>query len=89
MITLIAKIIHWVFLTYTVLLLARILSSWIPQLARHRLMRLVRFTTEPYLGLFRRFIPPIGGALDISPMVAFFALEIIQKLLMGILNGLL
>ena len=29
---------------------------------------------EPYLAPFRRFIPPIGGMIDISPIVALFAL---------------
>ena len=31
---------------------------------------------DPYLNLFRGIIPPIGGTLDLSPILAFFALNI-------------
>lgn len=39
---------------------------------------------EPWLGIFRRFIPPFGG-LDFSPVVAIIALNVIAQLLIGIL----
>ena len=39
---------------------------------------------EPYLGLFRRIIPPLGG-LDFSPVVAILALNVVANLLIGIL----
>jgi uncharacterized protein YggT (Ycf19 family) len=35
---------------------------------------------EPYLGLFRRFVPPImigAGGLDLSPVLAILVLEIL------------
>lgn len=43
------------------------------------------WATEPYLGLFRRVIPPIGGTLDLSPLLAFFALQLLEKLSMSLL----
>ena len=39
---------------------------------------------EPWLNLFRRFIPPFGG-IDFSPIVALFALELIERLILSIL----
>ncbi|MFM7545546.1 MAG: YggT family protein, partial [Synechococcales cyanobacterium] len=36
--------------------------------------------TDPYLNLFRSLIPPLGG-IDLSPMLAFFALQILQQLI--------
>jgi YggT family protein len=36
----------------------------------------LRDVSEPYLSIFRRFIPPLGP-LDLSPIVAIFALNII------------
>ncbi len=36
----------------------------------------LRDVTEPYLSLFRRFIPPIGP-IDISPIVAILVLQIV------------
>jgi len=87
MVILIARIVHWVFFVFTLLLLARVLGSWIPALAQHRLMRFVRFYTDPYLNIFRRFIPPIGGVMDLSPMVGFFALGILERIVMGVIRG--
>jgi YggT family protein len=81
---LIFKVIHIVFLVYTGFLFVRVVGSWFPRIAQHRLMRFVRFYTDPYLNLFRRLIPPIGGALDLSPLLGFFALEILEKVIMGV-----
>lgn len=38
----------------------------------------------PYLNLFRRYIPPMGG-MDFSPVVAVIALSVIERLVIGIL----
>ena len=38
----------------------------------------IKTVTDPYLDLFRRLIPPIG-MIDISPIVALFALGLIQS----------
>ncbi|NGX39173.1 MAG: hypothetical protein KR126chlam1_00495 [Chlamydiae bacterium] len=86
MIFYIAKIIHWVFLSYTILLFVWIISSWVPRLAYHPLMRFVKFYTEPYLNIFRRLIPPIGGTLDLSPILGFFALKFLERMIMGFLR---
>ncbi|MBE3593493.1 MAG: YggT family protein [Candidatus Carbobacillus altaicus] len=55
---------------YLVLMIIYILSSWIPPLYHSRLMQYVASIVEPYLGIFRRFIPPIG-MIDFSPIIAF------------------
>ncbi len=68
---------------YFILLLVRILGSWIPSLAQTKFMRFVSHYTDPYLNLFRRFIPPIGG-LDFSPIVALIALRLAEKALFWI-----
>jgi uncharacterized protein YggT (Ycf19 family) len=42
---------------------------------------------EPYLGLFRRFLPPImigGGGLDLSPLVAVLVLDVVVSLIQSI-----
>ena len=41
---------------------------------------------EPYLSPFRRLIPPIGGMLDISPIVAIFALQFIAAGLIAVID---
>lgn len=89
MIHLIAKIFHWVFLVYTIFLFVRVVGSWFPRFTYHPVMRFIRFYTDPYLNIFRRVIPPIGGALDLSPMIAFFVLQFLEKIVMSFLSGLL
>lgn len=73
------KIVQAIFWIYTMLLLARIIGSWFPNFSRHKIMRFVAFYTDPYLNLFRKIIPPIGGMLDLSPLIAFFALQLLEK----------
>jgi YggT family protein len=43
-------------------------------------------TVEPYLGIFRRFIPPVGP-LDLSPMVGIVLLFVLQGILVGVIRG--
>jgi YggT family protein len=74
-------LIHSAFLVFTVMLAIRIMGSWIPEFSNHPWMLYIAQFTDPYLNLFRRFIPPIGGMLDLSPMVAFFALQFLESLL--------
>lgn len=75
---LLLQIIHNVFLAYTLLLFVRIFGSWFPDFSQTRIMHFVSFYTDPYLNFFRKFIPPLGF-LDISPIVAIFALQLLEK----------
>ncbi len=46
----------------------------------------LRDVTEPYLGLFRRFIPPIGP-VDVSPIVAILLLQIVGGIIINLIHG--
>ena len=65
----------WVFVTvYTLLIFAYVLSSWIrTPLAVQPVIRFLHDVCDPYLRLFRRVVPPLGP-VDVSPIVAVFAL---------------
>ena len=66
---------------YTLVLLVRVLLSWFPNLDwSNPLLSGVSAITDPYLNAFRGLIPPIGG-LDLSAIVAFLALQLVQTLL--------
>lgn len=78
------QIVDGLFTCYMIMLVVRVLSSWFPDYQDHPILRFVRFYTDPYLNLFRRFIPPLG-MLDLSPIVAFFALQFIELLVKGLL----
>lgn len=82
----IINLIQIIFTIYTVLILIRVLGSWVPQLAGSPIMRFVAFYTDPYLNLFRRVIPPIGGVLDISVIAAFIVLRFLEYGILKILQ---
>lgn len=77
-------ILNAIFSAYTLMLLTRIFGSWFPNFAHTRFMQFIAFYTDPYLNVFRKIIPPMG-MIDISPMFAFFALQLIQWILFSIL----
>lgn len=79
-------LIHWAFTAYTVLLFIRIVGSWFPSFARHPFMYWIFRMTEPYLGAFRRAIPPIGGVLDLSPLLGFFVLQMAEQSVLFLLR---
>jgi YggT family protein len=79
-------LIHTFFVAYTVLLFVRIVSSWFPAWQGHNLIRFVSFYTDPYLNIFRRLLPPLGGVLDISPILAFFVLRLIEMILLSLIS---
>ncbi|MEN9495433.1 MAG: hypothetical protein RLZZ137_473 [Cyanobacteriota bacterium] len=66
---------------YTLILLVRVLLSWFPNLDwSNPVLSSVSAITDPYLNAFRGLIPPLGG-LDLSAIVAFLALQLLQTLL--------
>jgi YggT family protein len=72
---------------YQIILIIRIILSWTtmfwsPPAALTPAIRVVYDLTEPVMGFFRRFIPPIGG-LDLSPIFIFIILSIIMGQLCG------
>ena len=73
---------------YVLLIFAYIIASWIPGGASPTLERIRQFlydVCEPYLRLFRRVIPPIGP-LDLSPIVAVFALYVLGMLVNALID---
>jgi YggT family protein len=82
------------FLVYIILILINVLISWVPRMPYNRALRatldFVKETTDPYLNLFRRFLPPLGGgglALDLSPMIGVILLFVLRALVVGLIEG--
>src|SRR2546429_7592820 len=73
---------------YTLTIFAYVLTSWLRLPYSSTLNRIQRFlydVCEPYLRLFRRLLPAPGG-IDFSPVLAFIALGVIDRLLIWILD---
>ena len=78
------------FIVFTIVLLIRILLSFVTVVPERRWSQAVYDfiidTTEWYLRIFRRIIPPIG-MFDLSPIVAFIVLGILESLVISIIGG--
>lgn len=66
------------FQIYFVLLIIRILLSWFPNVNWYDPpFSIVSQLTDPYLNIFRSFIPPLGG-IDLSPILAILLLQFVS-----------
>jgi YggT family protein len=73
---------------YMALMFIRILLSWFPNVNWYDPpFSILSQLTDPYLNIFRSFIPPLGG-MDFSPIIAIFALQFGSQLIVGLLSGL-
>ncbi len=80
----IIELISFLFEAYKILLIVRIMLSWVPHDSSHFLVNKIHELTDPYLNLFRSLNLNFGG-IDLSPIVAFFVLSFVQKILIHIL----
>ena len=90
----VADYVSAVFLVYFVLIFIRILLSWIPRMPYYPWLRatvdFIHQVVDPYLNVFRRFIPPLGGggmAIDISPILAIIVLIIVRGVVVALIRG--
>jgi YggT family protein len=89
-----ANYVSALFFVYTLLIIAYILSSLffgfggrVPYSRwSNAIIGFLRDVCEPFLSIFRRFIPPIGP-LDLSPIVAIIVLNILRAVLVGLISG--
>ena len=91
----IANYLSDVLYVYTLLIFAYIVMNWIfafgwrPAYSRtmDAITGFLRDVCEPYLRLFRRVIPPLGG-IDLSPILAIIVLQLFNSLVIqGVIHG--
>src|SRR5919108_3966921 len=86
--------VYYLYLVYLICIIAYIIASWIPlpyNTALNRVQRFLYDVVDPYLRLFRRFVPQLrlgGLGLDLSPIVAIITLTIIYRLISAGLDAL-
>lgn len=71
---------------YTFMIIGYVLLSWLPNARESFIGVFLGKLVEPYLGIFRKFIPPIGGMLDLSPILAVFALQFVAYGLIAVVG---
>ncbi|WNQ14218.1 YggT family protein [Paenibacillus aurantius] len=67
------------------MIIAYILLSWLPNARDSVVGEWLAKLVEPYLAPFRKIIPPIGGMLDLSPIVALIALQFVIQGIIGVI----
>ena len=67
------------------IVLARVIISWIPVNRYHPLVRFINDVTEPLLRPFRAVLPVGRGGIDFSPLILFIVLGIVQRIVVGLL----
>lgn len=69
---------------YLLLIFVRILLTWFPTVNwMNQVASFLSPITDPYLNIFRSFIPPLGG-MDISPILAIIVLQVVAQLFVSI-----
>ena len=74
------KLIFALLMTYFVLIIARVIVSWIANQSRHPIIPLIYQLTDPVLKPFNKLLPPMGG-FDLSPLFALITLRFLLLLL--------
>ena len=85
----ISRAVSQLFYFYYILLIVRIFLTWIPNIDWEQTpFTWVRKLCDPFLNIFRGLIPPIGGVLDISPILAIILLQFLQGIIVNFLVNL-
>jgi YggT family protein len=71
---------------YFYMILIYVLMSWLPAVRESVVGEFLGRLVEPYLRPFRRLIPPLGGVVDISPIVALLALQFVAQGLHAVID---
>ncbi len=71
---------------YSLVLFVYVMMSWLPTdrgiLAD--IYRILGKVCDPYLNLFKKLIPPLGGMVDITPIIALLVLQFGVRLVVGL-----
>jgi YggT family protein len=90
----VANYVNAVFLVYSLIIIAYIIVSLVLSLggrppysrASDAVLTFLRDVSEPYLRIFRRFIPQVGG-FDFSPILALIVLGIVNRIVVNLIAG--
>ena len=72
---------------YTMIIFVYVLMSWIPhnEGVVGDVYRILGKLCDPYLDLFKKLIPPIGGMVDVTPIIAMLVLQLVVNFVVRII----
>ena len=85
----ISDLVGSLFYFYYILIIFRIFLTWVRTIDwNSQPFFWLRSITDPFLNIFKGIIPPIGGVLDISPILAILLLQILNGVIVGFLDNI-
>ena len=79
------QLISTTFRLYELLIIARVLMSWIPVNRSHPIITWIYRLTEPVLAPVRNLLPTGRIGIDFSPFLVILALQLLQRMLLSLL----
>lgn len=70
---------------YSILIIVRAVMSWLRVDPRNQLVRILQGLTDPVLDPIQRVVPPVGGAIDISPIIALVFVQLLIRVVARIM----
>ena len=73
---------------YTTIIFVYVIMSWIPNVTSGivgQVYDVLGKICDPYLDIFKKLIPPIGGVVDVTPIIALLVLQFVVRLIVGFL----
>ena len=79
----IAEVLNWGLTIYLYIIIARAIISWVSPSPYNPIVQFLYAATEPVLRYARRIIPPIGGTLDLSPLIVILVIYFLKSFLVN------
>lgn len=79
----IAQVLNWGLTIYLYIIIARAIISWVSPSPYNPIVQFLYAVTEPVLRYARRIIPPIGGTLDLSPLIVILVIYFLKVFLVN------
>jgi len=73
---------------YMILVIARVIVSWVNADPYNQIVRFIYNATEPLLYRVRKALPMVGGGLDFSPLVIILAIYFLEGFLVASLRDM-
>jgi YggT family protein len=81
-----ASILNLLFTVLSLAVIARALLSWFDPTMRFPISHMIVNLTEPIIAPIRRVVPPVGGMIDLSPLIALILLQVIGRVIINSLH---
>lgn len=82
----IAEVLNILLSVYIWLIVGRAILSWVNPDPYNPIVKFLYSATEPVLGFARRYLPPLGGSIDLSPIVVLLLIVFMKR---AVVNSLL